>query len=125
MISTRNSQMMRTKQPSVLTVFSLCAKNIVEKLNQKMVTICLRGEALKSGLKRCSRIQTTAPTKRKKAPVTAHISSVKGLRKAHSLELLAFTVETMTSPDSTYGCVKSTTRVRFVTIEMSPTVASK
>jgi hypothetical protein len=97
---------------------------MVEKLNQKMVTICFRGEPLKSGLKRCSRIQTTAPTKRKKAPVTAHISRVKGLRKAQALEFLALTDDRITSPDSTYGCVKSTMRVRFVTMEMSPTAAS-
>lgn len=89
-----------------------------------MVTSCLRGEPRKSGLKRCSRTQTTAPTKRKKAPVTAHMAPVKGLRKAQALGFFSFTGDTITRPDSTYGCVKSTTRVRFVTIDTSPTAAS-
>lgn len=90
-----------------------------------IVTTCFLGGPLKSSLVRRSKIQTTAPTIRKKTPVTHHIMGVKGLRKAQALELSFPTGATTTSPDSMYGCVKSTILVRLVVIVMSPTTASK
>lgn len=67
----------------------------------------------------------TAPMIRKKAAVTAHIPPVNGLRKAHAFEFIFLTGATTTNPDSAYGCVKSATLVRFVTIAISPIAASK
>jgi hypothetical protein len=61
---------------------------------------------------------------RKKIPVTDHILMVNGCRKAHPFELCVLTAVSMTSPEPTYGWVKSTTFVRFVTIATSPTTAS-
>lgn len=66
-----------------------------------------------------------APTKRKKAPVTAHISIVNGFRNDQGLDLASLTGATTTSPDSINGCVKSTYLVLFVTIVISPTATSK
>lgn len=66
-----------------------------------------------------------APTKRKRSPVTAHISTVNGFKKDHGLVLAPFTGATTTSPDSINGCVKSTNLVLFVTIVISPTATSK
>lgn len=93
--------------------------------DQNIVTSCCLGDPRNSVFERCSRIQTTAPTKRKKAPVTHHICTEKGFRKAQGLEDLSLTCATMTRPDSIYGCVKSTILVLFVTIDISPTAASK
>lgn len=92
--------------------------------HQNMVAICCFGVPRNSGLSLCSRIQTAAPTRRKKAPVAHHISHVNGFRKAQALELLPRTRVTITSPDSVYGCVKSTILILFLTIAMSPTAAS-
>jgi len=61
---------------------------------------------------------------RKNTPVKDHILMVNGCRKAHPFELCFFTEVSMTSPDPTYGWVKSATFVRFVTIATSPTTAS-
>ena len=90
-----------------------------------MVTNCLLGGPLKSSLVRRSKIHTTAPTTRKNKPVTNHIIGVKGLKKAQALEFDFLMGATTTSPDSMYGCVKSTIFVLFVVIVMSPTTASK
>lgn len=57
--------------------------------------------------------------------MTAHINGVKGRKNAQALEFNFLTGATTTSPDSIYGWVKSTAFVRFVTIAMSPTAASK
>lgn len=73
----------------------------------------------------CSRIHTTAPTKRKKAPVTHHIGTVNGFRKAQGFDFTFQAGVTTTRPDSIKGWVKSTIFVLFVTIVTSPTAASK
>lgn len=44
-----------------------------EHTHQNTVISCFLGEPRNSGLSLCSRIHTTLPTKRKKAPVTHHI----------------------------------------------------
>lgn len=95
-----------------------------EYTNQKTVTSCCLGEPRKSVFVRCSRIQTTVPTKRKKLPVTAHICHVNGMRNDHGFVLTSFIGATTTSPDSINGCVKSTILVLFVVIVKSPTAAS-
>lgn len=61
----------------------------------------------------------------KKAAVMAHISILNGRRKAHPPVLSLLNGATTTSPDVTYGCVKSTVFVLLVTMAMSPTAASK
>lgn len=91
---------------------------------QKIVIICFLGGPRNSGLCRCSRTHTTAPTKRKKAPVTHHIWAVNGLRKDQGLDLTSLTGTTTTSPDSMKGWVKSKILVLFGTIVISPTAAS-
>ena len=96
-----------------------------KQTNQKIVISCFLGGPRNSSLNRCSRIHTTAPTKRKKAPVTHHIWAVNGLRKDQGLDFSSLTGTTTTSPDSMYGWVKSTSLVLFVTIVTSPTAASK
>ena len=57
--------------------------------------------------------------------MTSHIIGVNGLKNAQELELNFLTEATTTSPDSIYGCVKSTILVRSVVIAMSPIAASK
>lgn len=89
-----------------------------------MVTNCLLAGPLKSSLKRRSKIHTTAPTTKKNIPVTNHIIGVNGLRKAQALDFIFLIGATTTSPDSIYGCVKSTILVLFVVMVMSPTTAS-
>lgn len=91
---------------------------------QNIVTSCWLSGPRNSWLIRCSRIQTTTPTKRKKAPVTPHISQLNGLRKAQAVDFTFLTGVTTTSPDSMYGWVKSTILVLLVTMVMSPTAAS-
>lgn len=90
-----------------------------------MVMNCFLGGPLKSSLVRCSKIHTTAPTKRKNRPIKPHISTVNGFKKAHAFDSLSFVATTIVRPDSMYGCVKSTILVRLVTMDMSPTAASK
>lgn len=97
---------------------------ITVSTDQKIVISCWLGGPRNSWLIRCSRIQTTAPTKRKKEPVTHHICQENGFRNAHGLDFFSFTAATTTSPDSIKGCVKSTIFVLLVTIVMSPTAAS-
>lgn len=97
----------------------------VTQTDQRIVTHCLLGGPLNSSLIRCSKIQTTMPTKRKQQAVTAHISRLKGRRKAQAPELSFLKGATTTSPDAAYGCVKSTIFVRFVTMAISPTTPSK
>lgn len=65
------------------------------------------------------------PIKTKKQALTIHIFRLNGRRKAQAPEFFFFNGTTTTSPDEAYGCVKSTIFVRFVTIAMSPTAASK
>lgn len=89
-----------------------------------MVASCLLEVPLKSSLLRRSRIHTAAPTTKKDSPVTNHIHGVNGLRKAQALEYNFLIGATTTSPDSIYGCVKSTIFVLFVVMVMSPTTAS-
>lgn len=86
--------------------------------------ICCLGGPRNSEFVRCSRIQTTVPTKRKKIPVTPHICQVNGIRNDHGLDFTSFTRASTTSPDSMKGCVKSTILVLFVVIVTSPTTAS-
>lgn len=100
-------------------------KNLHACTHHRTVTICFLGGPLNSSFNLCSRIQTTVPTTRKKTPVTAHISGVKGRKNAQAFEFSFLTGATTTSPDSMYGWLKSTAFVRFVTIAMSPTAASK
>lgn len=90
-----------------------------------IVTTCLLGGPRKSSFVLRSKIQTTAPTTRKNIPVTHHIIGVKGLRKAQALEFDFLIGATTTSPDSIYGCVKSTIFALLVVIVTSPTTASK
>lgn len=97
----------------------------VTQTDQRIVTHCLLGGPLNSSLIRCSKIQTTMPTKRKQQAVTAHISRLKGRRKAQAPEFSFLKGATTTSPDAAYGCVKSTIFVRFVTMAISPTTPSK
>jgi hypothetical protein len=60
----------------------------------------------------------------KKIAVIPHIFGVNGLKNAQALEFNFLTGATTTSPDSIYGCVKSTILVRLVMIAMSPIAAS-
>lgn len=96
-----------------------------EHTHQNTVISCFLGEPRNSGLSLCSRIHTTLPTKRKKAPVTHHISVVNGWRKDQGLDFCSLKGTTTTSPDGMKGWVKSTILVLFVTIVTSPTAASK
>lgn len=57
-------------------------------------------------------------------PVTIHMFLLNGFRKAQALEFEVLIGATTTSPDSIYGCVKSTILVRLVTIAISPIAAS-
>uniref|UniRef100_A0A7C9DWG7 Uncharacterized protein n=1 Tax=Opuntia streptacantha TaxID=393608 RepID=A0A7C9DWG7_OPUST len=100
MISTTNNQITKTIRPSALTVFSLWAKNKVEKLNHRIVINCCLGGPRNSSFILCSKIQITAPTIRKNAPVTAHICAVNGLKNAQALEYNFLTGATTTSPES-------------------------
>ena len=86
---------------------------------------CFLGGPRNSSFVLRSKIQTTAPTRRKDIPVTHHINGVNGLKNAQALEFNFQTGATTTSPDSIYGCVKSTIFVLSVVIVMSPTAASK
>lgn len=61
----------------------------------------------------------------KKQPVTVHISGLNGLRKDQDPDFNFLNGATTTNPDATYGCVKSTILVRFVTMAISPMAASK
>ena len=90
-----------------------------------IVTNCFLGGPRNSSFVLRSKIQTTAPTRRKDIPVTHHINGVNGLKNAQALEFNFQTGATTTSPDSIYGCVKSTIFILFVVIVMSPTTASK
>lgn len=69
----------------------------------RVVTICCLGGPRNSLFMRCSKIQTTAPTTRKKIPVTHHNLAVNGLRKAQVPEFSLLTGATTTSPDSVNG----------------------
>lgn len=73
--------------------------------DQKIVMSCFLGEPRNSWLSLCSRIQTTAPTKRKNPAVTSHIARVNGFMNAHGFDFFSLTGATTTSPDSMYGCV--------------------
>lgn len=86
--------------------------------------ICFLGGPRKSSFNLCSKIQTIAPTSRRKAPVTIHMFLENGLKKAQVLDFNFLTGATTTSPDSIYGCVKSTILVLLVMIAMSPIAAS-
>ena len=92
--------------------------------HHRIVATCFLGGPRNSSFILCSKIQTAAPTMRKKIAVTPHIIGVNGLKNAQALEFNLLTLATTTSPDSTYGCVKSTILVRLVMIVMSPTAAS-
>ena len=92
--------------------------------HHRTVTTCFFGGPRNSSFILCSKIQTTAPTMRKKIAVTPHIIGVNGLKNAQALEFNLLTGATTTSPDSTYGCVKSTIFVRLVMMAMSPIAAS-
>ncbi|KAF5823377.1 hypothetical protein HanXRQr2_Chr01g0037711 [Helianthus annuus] len=61
----------------------------------------------------------------KKTVVTIHSCRVNGRKKTQALESSFFIGTITTKPDSTYGCVKSTTFVRLAVIEISPTTTSK
>lgn len=98
--------------------------SMLQKAYRNIVISCRLGGPRKSSFIRCSRSQTTNPIKKKNAPVTHHIWNVKGFRKTHALEFLLLTGATMTRPVATYGWVKSTDFVLFVTMEISPTAAS-
>jgi hypothetical protein len=93
--------------------------------NQHTVIICCLGGPRNSVLVRCSSIQTTAPTKRKRTPRTHHIWKVNGFRKAQAFDSISFPGAKIMRPDSIYGWVKSTSLVLFVTMAMSPIAASK
>lgn len=95
-----------------------------KKTNHSMVMICLLGVPLNSSFIRCSKIQTTVPTTRKKKAVTAHNVGENGRKKAQAPVFIFLNGATTTSPDAAYGCVKSTILVRFVTIAISPTAPS-
>lgn len=71
--------------------------------NHRIVATCFLGGPRKSSFLLCSNIQTTAPTRRKNDPVTAHIVGVNGLRNAQALELDFLNGATTTRPDSIYG----------------------
>jgi hypothetical protein len=88
--------------------------------HQRMVTHCFLGGLRKSLFVLRSKIQTT-PTTRKDIHVTHNIIGVNGLRK---LEFNFHTGATTTSPDSIYGCMKSTIFDQLGVIVMSPTTAS-
>uniref|UniRef100_A0A2P2IQK6 Glutamate receptor n=1 Tax=Rhizophora mucronata TaxID=61149 RepID=A0A2P2IQK6_RHIMU len=117
--------MSSTNRPRVLMVFCLWAKNKVDKLNHKMVMTCLLGGPLNSSFILCSRIQTIMPIRRKKQPVMIHKSGLNGLRNAQAPVFNFLNGATTTNPDAANGCVKSTIFVRFVTMAISPTAASK
>ena len=91
----------------------------------RTVENCFFGVPWNSSLFLRSKNQTTAPTTKKEIVVTSHIIGVNGLKNAQALEFNSLTEATTTSPDSTYGCVKSTILVRSVVIAMSPIAASK
>lgn len=56
--------------------------------------------------------------------MTIHMFLENGLKKAQVLDFNFLTGATTTSPDSIYGCVKSTILVLLVMIAMSPIAAS-
>lgn len=68
--------------------------------HHKIVVSCFLGGPRKSSFILCSRIQTTAPTIRKKAAVTPHIKGVNGRKKAQALEFNFLKGASMNSPDS-------------------------
>lgn len=79
---------------------------------------------MKSSLVLCSINQTTKPVNTLVAAIRHHIPIVKGLMNTQASCDLAFVVTTITSAESIYGCVKSTSRLLFAVISMSPIAAS-
>lgn len=104
--------------------YHIARRNVYRRTHHKMVISCCRGEPLNSSFVLCSKIHMTIPTARKKAPVTIHIWGVNGRKKAQAPVFIFLNGATTTSPDATYGCVKSTIFVLLVVMAISPTAAS-
>lgn len=103
----------------------LCAKNMVEKENQRIMPIWCKGGPLNSSFILCSRTQIRRPIAIKAKKLVSQRSQVSGFKNIHVF-LLWLSVGTIIAiPDSVYAKEKSTYSDLFAVIAMSPATASK
>lgn len=105
----------------------LCEKDRTVTENQSIEPICCGNGPQKSGFWfTCSFNQMTNPVARLIDAIRIHIFKVNTFRTMSLVFVKSgFTVTTITSPDSIYGCVKSAISYRSAIISVSPTAASK